>query len=171
MCERNGDTIVLVDTVVGTPPDSTGRALTDARERGLPIEIHERPPARSVPEAAAILGLEPDGIVKSLVVRRGAGDYLFAMLPANKSLSWPLLRAAAGANRMSLPDAEDALAVTGYERGTISPIGCSAPWPVFLDTSVAARIAIGCGSRQHSALIDRDAFIAAYGVTVTPLSE
>lgn len=152
-----------------TPPDPIGRARTDARGRGLTIDVRERPRTRTLSESAVNLGLEPDGIVKSLVIRRGADDYLFALLPASRSLSWPLLRAAAGVNRMTLPDADEAFAVTGYERGTISPIGSIAPWPVFVNASVTPRIAIGSGSHHHSVIVDRDEFVAAYGARVVAL--
>ncbi|MDN5853779.1 MAG: YbaK/EbsC family protein [Actinomycetia bacterium] len=152
-------------------PDPTARARADARARGLAIDICERPQARSLEEAAERLGLEPEGVVKSLVIRRGADDYLFALLPASRSMSWPLLRAAAGANRMALPDAAEAFAATGCERGTISPVGSTKPWPVFLDSAVASRIAIGSGSHRHSVLVDAGEFAAAYDAMVVALSE
>ncbi|HLR86187.1 MAG TPA: YbaK/EbsC family protein [Nocardioidaceae bacterium] len=152
-------------------PEETSRAVTDAHVRGLQIDIRERAEASSLAEAAHGLGLEPDGIVKSLVVRRGAGDYVFVLLAAGHSMSWPLLRTAAGANRMTLPDAAEAFAATGYERGTISPIGSTTAWPVFLDSSVASRIAIGSGSRRHTIVVDSGEFARAYEATVIALRE
>lgn len=155
----------------GVTQSSTGRARTDAEERGLAIDVCERPHVGSLEESALHLGLQPDGIVKSLVIRRGAGDYIFALLAANRSLSWPLLRSAAAVNRMSLPDADEAFRATGYERGTISPIGSTTPWPVFVDASAAPRIAIGSGSHQYCVIVDRDDFVAAYSATLSEFSE
>ena len=109
-------------------------------------------------------------MVKSLVVRRGAGDYLFALLPLNRSLSWPLLRAAAGTNRMTLPDADEAYAATGYVRGTICPIGSTQPWPVFIDAAIPERISLGSGSHQHAILVHVADLVNAYDATVVPLS-
>ena len=150
--------------------DGTARARADARERGLPIEVRERPSARSLEEAAAAIGVEPLHLIKTLVVRRGADDYLLALIPGDRALSWPQLRAAAGVSRMTLPDADEARAVTGYERGTITPIGCSTPWPVFIDDSVSGRIAIGSGSHRHSILVEAADLIHAYEATVVPLT-
>ena len=53
---------------------------------------------------------------------------------------------------MSLPDAEEARAVTGYERGTITPFGSTNPWPVIADESMRDldSVAIGGGQRGVS---------------------
>src|SRR5690606_25513925 len=51
-------------------PDGRARVITDATARGLDVEIVTRPGAGSLEEAAALLGIEPRDIVKTLVVRR-----------------------------------------------------------------------------------------------------
>jgi hypothetical protein len=60
-----------------------------------------------------------------------------------------VLRAHLGVSRLSLPDAEEARAVTGYERYTITPLGASRAWPVIADASIVDRtvVAIGGGAR------------------------
>jgi prolyl-tRNA editing enzyme YbaK/EbsC (Cys-tRNA(Pro) deacylase) len=50
----------------------------DAAARGIPLEFVERTNARSLEEAAQILGITPADIVKSLVVKRHDGSFLFA---------------------------------------------------------------------------------------------
>jgi prolyl-tRNA editing enzyme YbaK/EbsC (Cys-tRNA(Pro) deacylase) len=47
---------------------------------------------------------------------------------------------------------------TGYERGTITPLGGARPWPVIADTSIAGagRVAIGGGAHGVSLLVDAD---------------
>ena len=54
------------------------RVATDAAARGIEIEFVERTAARSLEEAAQILGITPADIVKSLVVKRHDGSFLFA---------------------------------------------------------------------------------------------
>jgi len=149
-----------------------------AAERGLDIEIRPRPPAKSLQEAAALLGLEPSGIVKTLVVKRpsrasGTGDeFLFALIPGGRKISWPKLRALVGVNRLKLPDPAVALEATGYERGTIVPIGSTTAWPVFADETIAGRrIAMGAGAHGYSLFVDADALISAYDATVADISE
>ena len=60
----------------------TDRVRTDAERRGIPIEIIERAPATSLEHAAELLGITPADIVKSLVVKRSDGSYLFAQATA-----------------------------------------------------------------------------------------
>lgn len=147
------------------------RVLEAARERGLDVDIRERPAVRSLAEAAEAFGITPDGIVKTLVVKRSDDTYLFALVPGGRSISWPKLRAVVGVNKLRLPEAELALAATGYERGTIVPIGSSTAWPVFADeTIVGRRIAMGAGAQGYSLFVDADDLIAAYDATVADIT-
>lgn len=158
-------------------PDLHARVRDAAAARGLEIEIRERPQAKSLHEAAEILGIPPSGIVKTLVVKRpstgsGAqGEYLFALVPGGRSISWPKLRALVGVNRLRLPEPELALAATGYERGTIVPIGSTVDWPVYADETIAGRrIAMGAGAHGYSLFVDADDLISAYGAIVADIS-
>lgn len=153
-------------------PDPTARVREAASARGLEIELKQRPAADSLAEAAALLGLASSDIVKTLVVKRSDDTYLFALIPGDRSISWPKLRAVVGVNKLQLPDPERALAATGYERGTIVPIGSTTDWPVFADERiVGARIAMGAGAHGYSLFVDADALVAAYGATVADISD
>jgi len=153
-------------------PEGRERVLADAESRGLEVRIVERPAAGSLHEAAALLGLRPHDIVKTLVVKRHDGDYLFALVPGGRKISWAKLRALVGVNKLSLPDAALALDATGYERGTITPLGSTTAWPVFADSTVAGRtIAMGAGEHGYSAFVDADALIGAYGATVADITD
>jgi len=157
--------------------DPLARVRDAAAARGLDIEIRERPAARSLAEAASGLGLQPADIVKTLVVKRpstgsGTDSYLFALIPGDLAISWPKLRALVGVNKLRLPEPELALAATGYERGTIVPIGSSVDWPVYADASIVGRrIAMGAGAHGYSLFVDADALIAAYDATVADISQ
>lgn len=143
-----------------------------AADRGLDVELVARPTANSLEEAAALLGIEPSSIVKSLVVKRHGGTFLFALIPGGRQISWPKLRALVGVNKLSMPPAEVALEATGYERGTITPIGSSTEWPVYADeTIVGKRIALGAGANGFSAFVEADDLVRAYGATVADISE
>ncbi|GAA1538739.1 Cys-tRNA(Pro) deacylase [Microbacterium ginsengiterrae] len=151
--------------------DPLDRVREAAASRGLSVELRERPAARSLHEAAEKLGIPASGIVKTLVVKRSDDTYLFALIPGGRSISWPKLRAVVGVNRLRLPEAELALAATGYERGTIVPIGSTTDWPVYADESIVGqRIAMGAGAHGYSLFVDADDLIAAYGATVADIS-
>jgi Cys-tRNA(Pro) deacylase len=152
--------------------DGRSRVETDAAQRGLPIEIVTRPNAGSLEEAAELLGIAPSDIVKSLVVRRHDGSYLFALVPGNRQISWPKLRGVVGVNKLRLPEPQLALEATGYERGTITPIGSSTAWPVFADETIRGRrIAMGGGAHGLSTFVDADALLRAYAATVADITE
>ena len=148
------------------------RMLADAASRGISVELIERPAAGSLEEAAALLGLSPAGIVKTLVVKRHDGSYLFALVPGDRQISWPKLRAVVGVNKLRLPEAALALEATGYERGTITPLGSSTAWPVFADSRIVGqRIAMGAGEHGMSAFVDADELIAGFDATVADISD
>lgn len=161
----------MTEAPIGVTDPHT-RVRDAAAERGLEIEIRERPAARSLHEAAALLGLDPSGIVKTLVVKRSDDTFLFALVPGGRKISWPKLRAAVGVNRLKLPDPDVALAATGYERGTIVPIGSTTAWPIYADASIQGRrIAMGAGAHGFSLFVDADALISAYDATVVDITE
>ncbi len=143
----------------------TERVLDDAGARGLAVEIVERP-------AAALLGIEASSIVKSLVVKKHDGTFLFALIPGDRQISWAKLRAAVGVNKLSMPSADLALEATGFERGTISPVGSTTAWPVFADERIVGRrVALGAGTHGRSAFVDADSLVDAYEATVADISD
>ncbi|BDI23037.1 aminoacyl-tRNA deacylase [Herbiconiux sp. L3-i23] len=151
---------------------SRERVLADAAERGLTVEIIERPAAGSLEEAAGLLGISPADIVKSLVVKRKDGTYLFALVPGDRQIAWAKLRAVVGVNKLQLPDAGQALEATGYERGTITPLGSTTAWPVYADSRIAGRrIAMGAGEHGSSLFVDADALVAAFDATLADISD
>lgn len=151
--------------------DPTIRVREAARERGLSVDVRERPAASSLDEAAELLGIPSASIVKTLVVKRSDDTYLFALVPGDRAISWPKLRAVVGVNKLRLPEPELALAATGYERGTIVPIGSTTDWPVFADERiVGTRIAMGAGAHGYSVLVEADELIASYGATVADIT-
>jgi len=153
-------------------PEGIARVRQAASDRGLEIEITERPAANSLHEAAAILGIDPSVIVKTLVVKRSDDTYLFALIPGDRAISWPKLRAVVGVNKLQLPDQARALAATGYERGTIVPLGSTNDWPVYADTDIVGRrVAMGAGAHGYSMFVEADDLISAYGATVADISQ
>ena len=148
------------------------RVTADAAARGIPIEFVERTAARSLEEAASILGITPADIVKSLVVKRRDGTFLFAEVPGDRQISWAKLRAVVGVNKLQLPEASVALDATGYERGTITPLGSTTPWPVYVDSSIAGRrVSMGGGEHGVSVFVEADALIAGLDATVADISD
>ncbi len=145
--------------------------LADAARRGLPVEVRPRPAAKSLAETAALLGIEPADVAKTLVVRQSAGRYLFAVIGGDVHIAWPKLRGLLGVNKMTMPGADEALSVTGYERGTITPVGSEPSWPVFVDQRlVGRRVAMGAGSHGFSAFVEVDDLVTSFDATVADIA-
>ncbi|SCY59578.1 Cys-tRNA(Pro) deacylase [Microbacterium sp. LKL04] len=136
------------------------------------MQFVARPAAGSLEEAAELLGLAASDIVKTLVVKRSDDTYLFALIPGDRAISWPKLRAVVGVNKLRLPEPELALAATGYERGTITPIGSTTAWPVYADASIVGKqIAMGAGAHGFSLFVDADDLIRSYDAVVADISQ
>lgn len=153
-----------------TWPDTP--AIAAAVGAGLAVEVHRIERPRSLEEAADRLGIAPDHLLKTLVVRRAAGDHLLVLLPGDAQLSWPKLRAHLGVSRLSLPDADEAREVTGYERGTITPFGARGNLPVLADHSIpgAGTVTVGAGAHGVSLRLDADDLVDAVRAEVVDLA-
>lgn len=133
---------------------SEDRALTALAASGAAYTVVRHGRVASLAAAARARGIPPSGVVKTIVVRRGEDDFLFVLVPGDRTISWPQLRRFLGVSRLSMPDAAVALEVTGYERGTITPFGSSRAWPVIADERVLAGPAsIGAGAHGVSATL------------------
>lgn len=155
-----------------TEPTPEQRALAAFDASGAPFTITRHGRVGSLAEAAAARGVAPADIIKSLVVRRADGDFLFVLVPGDREISWPKLRELLGVNRLSMPDAATARDVTGYERGTITPFGSVHPWPVIADERVAGRIvSLGAGAHGVAATMAGDDVISVLGAQVADITE
>lgn len=125
---------------------SATRALTGS---SLEYRVVRTDRPSSVEESAALQGIDVGQLLRTIVVRRGAGDYVFVLVPGGRQIEWAKLRAVLGVKRLSLPDEEEAREATGYERGAITPFGSIRAWPVVADVAVEGleRVAIGGGAR------------------------
>jgi prolyl-tRNA editing enzyme YbaK/EbsC (Cys-tRNA(Pro) deacylase) len=75
-------------------------------------------------------------------------------------------------NRLSLPTAAEALAVTGYPRGTITPFGSATALPVVADASiVGARVSMGGGEPGLAIALAADDLIAALAAEVADITQ
>jgi len=152
--------------------DGESRAIGALAAYGLPYAVTRHGRVGSLAEAAAARGVTPADIIKTLVIRRAEGDYVFVLVPGDREISWPKLRAHLRVNRLSMPDAETARAATGYERGTITPFGSEHSWPVLADVTITGRpISMGAGAHGVAVTVDADAMVAALGAELADVTD
>lgn len=148
-------------------------ALLALTGRDLQFEVVRTQRARSAEESAAFQGIELGRLLRTIVVRRGAGDYVFVLVPGGREIDWKKLRAHLGVSRLSLPDAEEAREATGYERGAITPFGSTTAWPVIADASIPTldRVAIGGGGHGINLHLAGGDLVAHLGAEVANVTK
>jgi Cys-tRNA(Pro)/Cys-tRNA(Cys) deacylase len=157
--------------VNGSAGGGAERAAAAADTLGLSYAVTRHGPVSSLAEAAAARGLEPRQIVKTMVVRISEGDHRFVLVPGDREIAWPKLRTMLGVNRLSMPSADEAYQVTGYERGTITPLGSQRALPVIVDATVLGTVSIGGGAHGVALTVDADDLVAVLGAEVADVTE
>jgi len=151
--------------------DNSDRAILAADALGLSHVVTRHGPVSSLADAAAARGIEPRQIVKTMVIRISDDDHRFVLVPGDREIEWPKLRALLGVNRLSMPSAEVARDVTGYVRGTITPLGSRTALPVIADASIAGTVSIGGGAHGVALTVDAAELLAALDATVADVTE
>lgn len=147
-------------------------ALSDPRLENVPHEVVRHGRVASLEEAAELRGVDPSALIKAMVVRKGDDDYVFVLVPGDRVIDWPKLRDVVGQRRLSMPDADEALSVTGYVRGTITPFGAERPWPVIADKRILGiLVSIGGGAHGVSITIDGTRLISILAATSADITK
>jgi Cys-tRNA(Pro) deacylase len=150
--------------------DGSERAVAAAQQLGLAFEVTRHGPVRSLEEAAAAGGVEPHQLVKTMVVRVSEAEHVFVLVPGDREIAWPKLRALLGVNRLTMASADEAYDVTGYVRGTITPLGSRTSLRVVADASVAGRISLGGGAPGTALMVEAGELTAALDATVADVT-
>lgn len=154
------------------PEPPTTPALDALETAGVPHRVVRTERARSAEESAGLQGIPLGSLLRTIVVRLGEDDYVFVLVPGGRRFDWPKLRALLGVTRMSLPDADEAQAVTGYPRGAITPFGSSRLWPVVADAAIEALevVAIGGGAHGVNVHLAPSDLVAATGARLADVT-
>jgi len=152
---------------------SSTPAIEAAEAAGVSYRVVRTEAAGSAEEAADLQGIPLAALLRTIVVRRGEDDYVLVLVPAGRRFDWPKLRAHLGVSRLSLPDADEARDVTGYERYTITPFGATRAWPVVADAAIMAEpvVSIGGGARGVNLHLAPADLVAATNATVVDVTE
>ena len=120
-------------------------AVRDLISRDIPHRLVPYGDVRSAEEAAEKRGIALAALAKTLVVRVEEGRYVLVLVPGDRGLDYPKLRAHLGVRRLTMPDPEEAKAATGYARGTITPFGAG-DHAIVIDRGLLAHDEISLGS-------------------------
>lgn len=134
------------------------------------VHSYEAGPGAYGPAAAQALGVQPERMLKTLVVeldgRLGCG-----VVPVSGSLDLKLLAAALGGKHAAMAEPAVAERSSGYVLGGISPLGQRKPLPTAVDTSVEAfdTVLVSAGRRGLSVELAPTDLVRLTGAVVADL--
>lgn len=85
---------------------------------------------------AEVLGFRPEQIFKTLILRGDRSGPIIALTPAGTEINVRALAEASGDKRVVMVPLREVRALTGYERGAVTPLGMQRSYPVFIDETV-----------------------------------
>ena len=98
---------------------------------------------------AAVTGMNPDQVFKTLVARGEKQGILVFCIPVSCTLDLKKAAHAAGDKKVEMIHMKELLGLTGYIRGGCSPVGMKKKYPTFMDETAELydEIAISGGAR------------------------
>jgi Cys-tRNA(Pro)/Cys-tRNA(Cys) deacylase len=100
-------------------------------------------------QVAAQLGMAPETVFKTLVVRGDRTGPLMALVPAPSSLNLRALGELSGNKRCEMVALRDVHELTGYVRGAVTPLAPKKAFPVFIDETVELWPLVGISGGQR----------------------
>lgn len=122
---------------------------------------------------AAVTGMNPDQVFKTLVARGDKKGILVFCIPVSCTLDLKKAAHAAGDKKVEMIHMKELLGLTGYIRGGCSPVGMKKKYPTFMDETAALydEIAISGGARGLQMVLDPQQLMEYAEITVADLVE
>ena len=123
---------------------------------------------------AAVTGMNPDQVFKTLVARGDKKGILVFCIPVSCTLDLKKAAHAAGDKKVEMIHMKELLGLTGYIRGGCSPVGMKKKYPTFMDETAALydEIAISGGARGLQMVLDPQQEVMEYAeITAADLVE
>ncbi|MBM4422836.1 MAG: hypothetical protein FJ030_05520 [Chloroflexi bacterium] len=136
--------------------------------RQIPYQVFELPAEKhSAEETAALLGVPPEIVYKTIVVgRERKGKPILCMVPATAEVNLKTLARSLGEKKLLLPTQREAESLTGLQAGGISPLALlNKGFQVCVDRSAEERerIHISGGQRGLNIRLAVKDLVAATG--------
>lgn len=146
--------------------EETTPATEALDELRIPYRLFRHPgPITSLEQAADERGQRPEQVVRSILFRLGAGEYVLVLAAGPEQLSWSSLRHYLGQSRLTMATPEEVLKVTGYQIGSVTPFGLPHAMRILADESIFAvqELSIGSGARGLAIILDSKDLTHALG--------
>ena len=122
--------------------------------------------------AAQAIGMPPEQVFKTLVLRGDKRGLLVFCIPVCCELDLKKAAKAAGDKKVEMIHMKELLPLTGYIRGGCSPIGMKKACPTYIDETAILydEIAVSAGVRGQQVLLAPDALIDYINMSVDDLT-
>ncbi len=122
---------------------------------------------------AAKIGLPPEQVFKTLVVRGDRTGILLAVIPGNTQLDLKALAQASGDRKVETVPLKEVQTLTGYIRGGVTALACKKDYPVFVDELIEIFdvISISAGVRGTQILLTPADYLRAVKGTIGMISQ
>ena len=122
---------------------------------------------------AAVTGMNPDQVFKTLVARGEKQGILVFCIPVSCTLDLKKAAHAAGDKKVEMIHMKELLGLTGYIRGGCSPVGMKKKYPTFMDETAELydEIAISGGARGLQMVLNPLKLMEYADITSTDLVE
>lgn len=121
---------------------------------------------------ASKIGLPPQQVFKTLVVRGDRGGVYFAVVPASGRLNPKALAKLTGDGKVEPVHLADVQPLTGYVRGGVTVLGAKKAFPVYADLTIERNdvISISSGTRGMQLLLASADFVKIAQVTLAAIA-
>ena len=117
------------------------------------------------------LGLEPETVYKTIVMRSDKKEIFVFCQSADKEINLKKARTVAGCKEITPIKQDELLSITGYIRGGCSPIGMKKKFPTYIDEvcTLYDEIAVSAGERGHQMILPPDALLQLANAVTTDI--
>ncbi len=142
---------------------------------GIAYELREYavdPNDLAAETVAAKIGLPPEQVFKTLVVRGDRGGVYLTVIPGNQELDGKALARLSGDRHVELAPLKEVQQLTGYIRGGVTVLGSKKEYPVYVDETIELFdvISVSAGVRGTQILLKPQDYIAAVKPVIGPIA-
>jgi Cys-tRNA(Pro)/Cys-tRNA(Cys) deacylase len=122
----------------------------------------------SAERVAEKIGLPPEQVFKTLVVRGDRNGVCLAVVPADAQLDLKALARLTGDRKVDTVPLKEIQPLTGYVRGGVTAFGCKRDYPVYVDETVELfdLVSVSAGARGTQILIAPADYVRTTKATV-----
>ena len=152
---------------------NAARLLEEAGIRFELLDYAVDPDDLRAESVAEKIGLPPEQVFKTLVVRGDRNGVCFAVVPGSAELDVKALARLSGNRKMELAALKEVQPLTGYVRGGVTALAARKDYPVFIDETAILfnAIAVSAGVRGTQIVLNPEDYIRVVRATAGEIAK